>query len=119
MATFPSLHSGAVIQYPAASGANQPTQVIPFLDGCDQRYLRRGRALRIWAVRLDLLSDSEVGQLQAFFAAQQADYATFTFPDPFTGSNVDNCRFALGTMTTQYTGVSDASTSLIVIETNG
>ena len=119
MATFPSLSSGAVVQYPAGAGFNQSTQVIRFLDGSDQRYLYRGNVLRMWAVRLDLLSDSEIAQIENFFAAQQGDFSSFSFPDPLTGAEVPNCRFANGVLTTEYVGVNHASTSLTVIETNG
>ena len=119
MANFPLLSSGAVTQYPTTLTSGQNVQVIRFLDGTDQRYLSHGKTLRQWEIRLDLLNDSEAQQLEAFFVAQQGDYATFVFPDPISGSDVVNCRFAAPGWVGEYLGVGVSSTSLLVIETNG
>lgn len=119
MANFPILSSGAIAQYPAALTSGQGAQVIRFLDGSDQRYLSQGRMLRQWLIRLDLLNEFEIYQLETFFVEQQGDYSPFMFPDPFSGINVANCRLAAPGLATEYVGVDVGSTSFWVIETNG
>lgn len=119
MTAFPLLSSGAVTQYPMPQTSGQAVQVIRFLDGSDQRYLMQGRTFRQWEIQLSLLTDSEMQQLEAFFAAQQGDYTSFVFPDPIGGTNVPNCRFGNPSLVTECAGVNTSSTSFWVIETNG
>jgi hypothetical protein len=119
MANFPVLSSGAVSQYPALMGSGQGAQVIRFLDASDQRYLTQPRALRQWQIRLDLLNESELQAFEAFFVAQSGDYSPFTFPDPFSGATVPNCRLAAPGFVSEYVGVDVGSTSFWVMETNG
>ncbi len=119
MATFPALSSGAVTQYPTGISIGQVVGVIRFIDGSDQRFLNQGRALRQWQIKLSLLSEYEVSQLQAFFAGQQGDYSAFDFPDPISSVNVPNCRFASSELTTEYLAADLCSASLWVMETNG
>jgi hypothetical protein len=119
MATFPLLSSGAITQYPAPQVTGQGVDVIRFMDGTDQRYLTQGRQLRRWQIRLDLLNGTETQQIESFFTAQQGDYSTFAFPDPFSGTAVPKCRIGTAELVTQYVAVDAASTSFWVIETNG
>lgn len=119
MAIFPSLGSGAVTQYPTVLSTGQAAQVIRFLDGSDQRYLTQGRTYRQWQIRLDLLNETEIGQLEAFFAEQEGDFSLFVFPDPVSGTDVPNCRIAAPSLVSAYVGVDISSASLVVIETNG
>lgn len=119
MASFPLLSSGAVTQYPAALATSQGAQVIRFLDGTDQRYLTQGRTFRQWQIKLNLLNESEIQQIETFFAAQLGDYSSFTFPDPFSGTSVPNCRIAVSGLVTDYLGVDISSTSFWVVETDG
>ena len=119
MATFPLLSSGAVTQYPASFTDGQAVQVIRFLDGSDQRYPTQGRTFRSWQIRLDLLNETEIAQLEAFFTEQQGDFSPFIFPDPISGTNISNCRVAAPGLVTAYVGVDVSAASLIVSETNG
>ncbi len=119
MATFPLLSSGSVAQYPTFVSNGQATQVIRFLDGSDQRYLTEGRSYRQWKIRLDLLTEAEIAQLEKFFSAQQGDFSMFVFPDPISGTDVPNCRLASAGFTSVYVGVDVSSGSLVVMETNG
>ncbi len=119
MATFPVLDCGTVAQYPTPLMAGQAAQVIRFLDGSDQRYLTQPGSLRSWEIRLDLLNEREIQELETFFALQQGDYSAFVFPDPFTGTNVVNCRFGAPLFISEYLGVDVSSTSFWVIETRG
>lgn len=79
----------------------------------------QGRTFRTWEIRLDLLNEVELAQLEAFFVQQAGDYTVFSFPDPFTGTVVANCRFAHPTLVTSYTNTDAGSTVLWVMETNG
>jgi hypothetical protein len=119
MPTFPLLSSGAVTQYPAVVASGQGVQVIRFLDGSDQRYLTQGKMLRRWQIRLDLLDETEIAQIETFFMAQQGDFSTFVFSDPISGSLVPNCRLAAPGLVSAYVGVDVSAVSLVVVETNG
>jgi hypothetical protein len=119
MATFPLLSTGAVTQYPAPLTTGQGAQVIRFIDGSDQRYLTQPKMLRQWQIKLDLLNETEVQQMEAFFISQAGDYSPFIFPDPFSGTEVSNCRLGAPALLSQYLGVGIGSTSFWVIETNG
>lgn len=116
---FPALSSGAVVQYPASVITGQTVQVVRFLDGSDLRYLQQGRTFRSWQIKLSSLTEAEIAQIEAFFVGLQGDYSTFSFPDPFSGAVVEDCRLAAPGMASQYLGVDTVSTSLWVIETNG
>lgn len=119
MTTFPTLNTGAIAQFPLALSAGQGAQVIRFLDGTDQRYLTQARMLRSWRIQLNLLNEDEIHQLETFFALQEGDYSVFTFPDPYSGSAVPNCRFTMAGLVTDYSGIDSASTEFSIIETNG
>jgi hypothetical protein len=100
-------------------GAVWPAQVIRFLDGTDQRFLASGGPLRRWLIDLQLLNESEVAALEAFFVALGGEYSTFTFPDPISGVGVLNCRLGAPELISEYQGVDIAATSMWVVETNG
>lgn len=119
MNTFPTITSEAVTQYPAAVQYSQSVQVIEYLDGADQRYLLQPKMLRLWRINLAQLNEAEVQRIEAFFAGQQGTYSSFLFPDPFTGTLVNNCRLAAPTLLTNYVDVDNASTFCWVLETNG
>lgn len=119
MATFPTLSTGAVSQYPAPLLTSQNVQAIRFLDGTDQRYMTQGRTYRTWEIRLDLLNEAELAQLETFFVQTAGDYASFGFPDPFTGTVVPNCRFANATLITTYSNTDAGSAVVMVMENNG
>ncbi len=119
MATFPLLASGATTQYPTPRATGQGAQAIRFLDGSDQRYLTQGRTFRQWQIQLDLLNETEIQQVETFFAEQSGDYSIFIFPDPFSGANIPNCRIGAPGLVTEYVGVDMSSTSFWVIETDG
>jgi phage-related protein len=118
MANFPTLSSGAIAQYPLVTGSVQNTSVIRFLDGADQRFLSQGKQFRKWQLKLELLNDAEVRELEAFFDSQQGAYTSFTFTDPITGLDVPNCRIEASELTTLYKEVDAGSISVWVVETH-
>ena len=119
MAMFPVLSSGAVAQYPVSLTLSQSVQVMRFLDGSDQRFLQQGRQYRRWRLNLDLLNESEMNQIQAFFVAQQGEYSVFDFPDPISNQIIPNCRLGTAGLVTDLLGIDKGSSTLWVIETNG
>jgi hypothetical protein len=119
MATFPTLSTGAVAQYPLGMGSSYAVETIQFLDGSQQRCLTRGKKLRRWVVRLEQLSELELAQIEEFFDVMQGDYGVFTFTDPFTGAVVNNCRLSSSTAATEYLGLGSGRTALVIEETNG
>src|SRR5579863_396608 len=102
MNTFPTVSSTAVTQYPAVVQYSQAVQVLEFLDGSDQRYQMQPASLRMWRVNLAQLNEEEIQLVENFFVNQQGANSPFLFPDPFTGTNVSNCRFAGSTLLTTY-----------------
>lgn len=119
MASFPVLSSGAVTQYPSPMTTTQVAEVIRFLDGADQRFIARGRALRSWQIRLNLLNETEIQQLEAFFVEQRGQYTMFDFLDPYSGTTVFNCMLGEPAFISSYEGVDVGAASLWVLETNG
>jgi phage-related protein len=90
MATFPKLKTLAVAQYPAERQLRFSTHVLEFLDGREQRYSDYAGPLRRWIIRLELLDDTELASLAAFFD-QVAPATSFTFTDPWDGRTYPNC----------------------------
>jgi hypothetical protein len=93
--------------------------VIRFVDGTDQRFLGCGRVFRRWLINLNLLNESEIASVEAFFAGVGGEFSTFTFPDPLSGVSVPNCRIGSPEIISEYQDVDVAATSLWVVETNG
>ena len=119
MNTFPAISSAAVTQYPAVIQYSQPVQVLEFLDGSDQRYQSQPLPLRSWRINLAQLNEDEIQLIENFFMNQEGANTPFTFPDPFSGTAVNNCRFAEATLLTTYVDVDNASSICWVVETNG
>ncbi len=119
MAIFPVLSTGAVTQYPLGVTTSQSAQVIRFIDGTDQRFRTQGRMLRQWQIHLSLLNEDELTAIEAFFVEQLGGFSIFTFPDPYSGTAVANCRFGQDALQLELEGVDASSTSFWVIETNG
>lgn len=93
MATFPTLKTGAVAQYPLSRTVSFATQAVRFLDGSRQSY-RLSAGLRRWTLNLDLLDETELAAVMAF--TEQAGSATFSFADPVTGDTVASCVISGG-----------------------
>ena len=119
MATFPILSSNAVMQYPAPLARVRAGRIVRFIDGSDQRFIALGKTLRSWQIKLTLLNEQELGQIETFFEAQDGEYSLFDFPDPFSGATVPNCRLSAPTLATAYQATDVGAASFWVIETNG
>lgn len=91
MSTFPTLKTGAIIQYPAQREIRFATQVLTFIDGSEQRFQLYQSPLHRWVISVDLLDQSELHQLQEFFRTQEGASQSFSFTDPWDGTNYPNC----------------------------
>jgi hypothetical protein len=115
MATFPTLKTGAVTQYPAALNTRFQTQSVRFLDGSSQRYRLYGSGLRRWSIGLTQLDESELSAVIAFGEAQGT--ATFTFTDPDSGASVPNCIISGSVLNAGMQAELNAQSSLTIEET--
>jgi|SRR5690349_18421238 len=116
MASFPTLKTGAVAQYPSDRVRRFSTQVLRFLDGGEQRFAQFGTPLRRWVIRLELLDEAEMAGLEEFFAEQAGQAGTFSFTDPWDGTVYPNCSFDSDTMSAEYRGQGDGMAALAVRE---
>ena len=91
MATFPSLKTGAVAQYPATKSICFKNQIVRFVDGNEQRYRDAASPLHRWTIQLDLLDETELSALEAFFLSDHGKFASFAFVDPWDASSHPNC----------------------------
>ncbi|MDE3196795.1 MAG: hypothetical protein KGN84_10655 [Acidobacteriota bacterium] len=91
MATFPTLKTRAVAQYPLVWSANFQTESVRFLDGSRQQFRVR-KSLRNWTLRLSLLDEQELASVISF--CEQQGVAPFSFTDPISGAVAQNCILA-------------------------
>ena len=116
MADFPTLKSGAVMQYPAERELRFSTEVLRFVDGSEQRFRGYGAPLRRWIVRLDLLEDVELKRLERFFDASQGALGSFPFTDPWDGTVYANCSLEEDEMAVEFNAEQQAKTALVIRE---
>ncbi len=93
MSAFPKLKTGAVAQYPASRALTYATEVLRFIDGSEQRFRMNGAPVRRWVVRLDLLDDTELAQVEALFRSMQGRFGSFSFQDPWDNTVHADCSF--------------------------
>jgi phage-related protein len=114
MATFPTLKTGAVAQYPLAIATRYQTQAVKFLDGSQQRYRIIGTGLRTWTIALKLLDDQELSALIAF--VEQQGGAVFSFTDPLTGVAAPQCVISGDKFDATVSGEMMAQATLVIEE---
>jgi hypothetical protein len=93
MSSFPTLKTGAVMQYPAVRESRRETTVLRFVDGAEQRYRDSGSAVHRWAIRLDQLDEDEVAAIERLFDEAGGRAGTFSFRDPWDGTLYETCSF--------------------------
>jgi Conserved hypothetical protein 2217 (DUF2460) len=116
MATFPTLKTGAVMQYPATAKTRYSSQLLRFVDGSEQRYRDYPVALHAWVVRLDLLDEEEMQGLQDFFVEQQGQFGSFVFVDPKDNTTYSDCSLMIDDFDFTLNGERRSRTSMIVKE---
>ena len=70
MSNFPTLKTGAVLQYPAQKEVRFTTEIVRFMDGSEQRFREYQTSLHRWMIRLELLDQGELQVLREFFRTQ-------------------------------------------------
>lgn len=116
MATFPSLKTGAVAQYPAERAVQHSTVVYEFVDGSEQRFREFGTALRRWLIRLELLDEAELFRLEQFFITQGGATGSFSFTDPWDDTEYADCSFEGDDLDLVFEGQGNGRASLVVKE---
>ena len=114
MATFPVLKTGAILQYPVTRAVSFATTVYRFLDGSEQRYREYAAPVRRWVVRLNLLTEAEIAEIDAFYAGVQGGANAFEFTDPWDGVLYSNCHFENDSLALQVQEEGRARISFIV-----
>jgi hypothetical protein len=116
MSTFPTLKTGAVMQYPAERNRQFSNQVIRFLDGSEQRFREFAQPLHRWVIKLDAIDESEMNQLREFFRIQDGAFGEFSFTDPWDGTVYISCSLETDAMVEKLVGEGRGQTSLVVKE---
>jgi hypothetical protein len=116
VANFPALKTGAVAQYPSDRVKQFSTTVLRNLDGSEQRFAGNGAPVRRWAIRLELLDEAELTNLEQFFESQEGRAGTFAFTDPFDGTVYANCSFDSDELSLVFQDVARGKTSVVVRE---
>src|SRR5215472_1129180 len=116
MASFPMLKTGVVAQYPSSRMTQASTQVYRFLDGSEQRFIAFAAPLRKWQIKLDLLDEAELSNLENFLASKKGQSGSFSFTDPWDGTVYPNCSFASDAFKADLKGQGQGATELIVKE---
>jgi len=119
MAEFPHLRTGAVMQYPARRTLTYSTQVLRFLDGCEQRYREQTGGVRKWIIQLELLEEREMDTLDQFFRSNQGRFASFSFVDPWDGNRYEDCSLENDEATLEFLGEGKGRLTLVVKENRG
>jgi len=119
MATFPTLKTKAVAQYPASKVIQFQNQVLRFVDGAEQRYRDSAGPLHRWVIRLDELDEAEMAALEAFFASNEGRFASFAFTDPWDGTQHANCSVQTDDLDLVSVQEMRGRTSLTVVENRG
>jgi hypothetical protein len=119
MATFPTLKTNAVMQYPATRKVRYQNQALRFLDGTEQRYRDCAGPLLRWEIPLSRLDENEVAAIEQFFEEIQGSFGGFAFTDPWDGTARPNCSLGTDTLPTMASGEMDGATVLTVVENRG
>lgn len=119
MANFPLLKTGALAQYPLERGTRYRTEVVRYVDGGEQRYREWNGVLRRWVVRLELLEEREVAEIEEFFRGEQGQAGTFVFTDPFSGAEYPQCYLEGEELRVAVDGEMRSRTELVIRELRG
>ena len=116
MATFPTLKTGAVAQYPASKSIHFRNQIIRFVDGTEQRYRDSAGQLYQWDIRLGNLEESEMAAIGQFFVDNQGKFGSFAFTDPWDGQSYPNCSVSSDDLSQTSTAELRSMTTLRIIQ---
>jgi len=119
MATFPTLKTAAVAQYPAKKLVRFQNQSVRFLDGSEQRYRDSAGPLHRWTIALDQLDEGEAAAVAGFFEGNQGAFASFSFTDPWDGTVYPNCSLVADQWDLTAAEEMSSATSLTIAENRG
>jgi hypothetical protein len=114
MSDFPTLKTGAVLQYPAQRRTQFSTKVLRFVDGSEQRFQNYPTPLRRWLIQIDLLDQAELHSLREFFRTQNGAAGSFSFIDPWDGTTYPTCSLGSDELTEELQDELKGKTSLTV-----
>ena len=116
MATFPTLKTDAVAQYPLTRRTVFQNQAVTFLDGSQQRYRDAGSPRLGWEIQLADLDEGELAAVEEFFLANQGAFASFSFTDPEDGAVYADCSLETDGLDLVSLAEMRGSTTLTVIQ---
>ncbi len=116
MSAFPTLKTGATLQYPAQRSTHFSTDVVQFVNGSEQRFRGYQTPLKRWSIRLDLLDETELHMLREFFRTQSGAAENFSFTDPWDGVVYPNCRLSGNEIAEELDNAEQGNTTLTVSE---
>lgn len=116
MASFPSLKTSAVAQYPARRAAAFQNQTLRFVGGGEQRYRDCAGPLHRWEIALARLDEEEVGRLAEFFAENEGALGSFAFTDPWDGHVYPSCSLESDALECAAVAEMSGATSLVIRE---
>jgi phage-related protein len=119
MASFPTLKTSAVAQYPATKAVTFRNQVARFVDGSEQRYRDCAGPLHRWVICLSELDETEMAALERFLELNQGSFGSFSFTDPWDNQTYSNCSFADDAMDLTSVEEMRGGTSITVTENRG
>ena len=103
-------------QYGSDRARRFSTGVFRFVDGSEQRFVSYASSLKKWTIRMDLLAENELAQLEQFFQAHAGRAGVFSFTDPWDGVTHSNCSFESDTLMTEYGGENRGRTVVTIKE---
>ena len=116
MNTFPTLRTGAVMQYPASKDIQFSAQVVRFIDGSEQRFREFAQPLSRWSIQLDKLDEHELNGLREFFRIVSGGAEAFVFTDPWDGVQYASCSLETDEMIETLLDEGRGNTTLVVKE---
>jgi hypothetical protein len=116
MATFPSLKTGAVAQYPLKTAFNYQADIVWFLDGSEQRFRNSPSVLHQWEIDLAKLDETELAVIEQFFLGNQGPTLSFSFQDPETNDVYPSCSVSPTELALTFSGPLSGSTTILIRE---
>jgi hypothetical protein len=116
MPAFPTLRTGAVLQYPATRTIEYSSDIVQFMDGSEQRFRISPAPCHRWSVTLALLDEIEIQQIRSFIAQLNGASGTFGFTDPWDGILYPSCSIEGDSVADSLAGPYDGRTSFTIRE---
>lgn len=114
---YPTLSSGAKVQYPFQSNPSYLTTVNDMPHGKRYAYYWRSTPLYTWQLQYSVITDAEAAILLDFFISAGGMYHAFSFTDPETLVTHAKCRFGMQSLTRGYDSPGVGSMTILIEET--